>query len=70
MNPISRNSQTLRPERSFVVQFVDDPNSHPYRRAGRIEHVVSGRSAHFASVAELLTIIDRILGDQTLDDRS
>lgn len=46
---------------SFILEFDrrDEPFAGPL--AGRIEHVLSGKAAEFASAAEMLAFIDRIL---------
>jgi hypothetical protein len=52
----------LSPQLGFVVQFrirVGQPESY---FAGRAEHLISGRSAHFHSPAELMVFLVRELG--------
>ena len=51
----------LSPYRAFVVQFRVETNVTHGRYAGRVEHVVSGQAAHFASLEELLVFIGRVL---------
>ena len=46
----------LSPQWAFVVQFRAVPEG-PVYAAGRIEHVVSGRTAHFQSLKELTTYL-------------
>lgn len=48
-------------ERAFVIQFRAETD-----RAGRVEHVVSGRSTRFHSAEDLLAFIARVLS--TLDE--
>jgi hypothetical protein len=42
----------LSPHWAFVVQFRATPGGPAYT-AGRVEHLVSGRTAHFQSLEEL-----------------
>jgi hypothetical protein len=51
----------LSPYRAFVVQFRAETKVARRRYAGRVEHVVSGRATHFASLEELLAFIGRVL---------
>lgn len=51
----------LSPYGAFVVQFQADTTVAHGHYAGRVEHVVSGQAAHFASVEELLAFIGRVL---------
>lgn len=51
----------LSPDHAFVVQFRSDTTVAYGCYAGRIEHVVSGQAAHFASLEELLAFIGRAL---------
>jgi len=46
---------------AFVVHFRVNSDVTQGRLAGRVEHVVSGQSAHFASLEELLAFIARVL---------
>ena len=46
---------------AFVVHFRVNSDVAHGRLAGRVEHVVSGQSVHFASVEELLAFIARVL---------
>ena len=48
---------------AFVVQFGAHSDPAGGRAGGRVEHVLSGRTAHFASVADLLAFISRILAE-------
>jgi hypothetical protein len=45
---------TLSAQRAFVVHFGTGDGSGRRRFRGRVEHLSSGRSAHFASLGELL----------------
>ena len=55
--------------RSFVVQFTRDtvPAARCFR--GRIEHIESGRTRRFDSLADLLTFVRDVLADET-DERT
>ncbi len=46
---------------AFVVHFRVNSDVAQGRLAGRVEHVVSGQSVHFASLEELLAFIARVL---------
>jgi len=50
----------LSPQWAFVVQFRAIPGGLVYA-AGRIEHLVSGRTAHFQSLKELTAYLDKEL---------
>ena len=50
----------LSPQWAFLVQFRVVPGGPAYA-AGRIEHLVSGRTTHFQSLKELTTYLDREL---------
>lgn len=53
--------QSLQPERAFVVQFHSGPATSRRRLQGRVEHVVSGEAIRFASTAELVDFVTRLL---------
>jgi hypothetical protein len=46
---------------AFVVHFRVNSEVTQGRVAGRVEHVASGRSTHFASLEELLAFMGRVL---------
>jgi hypothetical protein len=50
----------LSPHWAFVVQFRAVPGGSVYP-AGRIEHLVSGRTKHFQSLEELTVHLEREL---------
>jgi hypothetical protein len=50
-------STPLTPQRAFVVQFHIDTDLVAGRMVGRVEHVVSGQSGRFSSMASLLEFI-------------
>ena len=51
----------LSPRRAFVVQFRERTDDARERFAGRVEHVVSGRAAHFRSPEQLTRFMRRVL---------
>jgi hypothetical protein len=54
----------LPTDRAFVVQFTVATNVQRRRIAGRVEHVMSGHSAHFQSLQELLAFIAQVLSEK------
>ena len=50
-------------DRAFVVQFRAETDVEADRFEGRVEHVASGRVAHFQSLDELLAFMVRVLAD-------
>jgi hypothetical protein len=46
---------------AFVVHFRVNSDVTQGRLAGRVEHVVSGQSVHFASLEELLAFMAQVL---------
>jgi hypothetical protein len=46
---------------AFVVRFRTNSDVPHSQVEGRVEHVVSGQSAHFDSLEELLAFIARVL---------
>ena len=52
----------LLPERAFVVEFSSDgTTARDDDLSGRVEHVVSGQAARFASAGELLEFVQGVL---------
>jgi hypothetical protein len=49
---------------AFVVHFRTSSNVARGQVAGRVEHVVTGQSAHFDSLEELPTFIGQVLTPQ------
>jgi hypothetical protein len=58
-----REQPVLPGGRAFVVMLRADCDPTRQDLRGRIEHVRSGRTTHFASVAELLAFVARITTD-------
>ena len=54
----------LSVRRAFVVHFRLSTNITQGRVEGRVEHVVSGQTAHFASLEEQLAFVARVLTQQ------
>lgn len=54
----------LSVHRAFLVHFRVNSEVSQGRIAGRVEHVVSGQTAHFSSLEELLAFIARVLIQQ------
>lgn len=61
MPPPQTGKAPLSVHRAFVVHFRLSTNIAHGRIEGRIEHVVSGQSTHFASLEELLAFVARVL---------
>ena len=59
-----RNMATLPPERAFVVQFSGDTRFAAAEVAGRVEHIHSGRTLHFTSLAELVSFLAELLSER------
>ena len=51
----------LSPERAFVIHLDSSSDLAARRPAGRVEHVQSGESAHFRSLADLFAFFARYL---------
>jgi hypothetical protein len=54
-----RIAGSLTPEGTFVVQLRSDSDVPQRRLSGRVEHVMSGQSEHFTSLAGLLALMAR-----------
>lgn len=61
MEPKHASGAALPPAGAFVVQFRADCDPLAGRVGGRVEHVQSGRAAHFASIDELLCFVSSAL---------
>jgi hypothetical protein len=51
----------LSPQWAFVVQFRAPTTGGPAWEAGRVEHLVSGHTSHFQSLAELAAFFAQAL---------
>jgi hypothetical protein len=56
---------SLPVQRAFVVQLGAATVVGQQRFLGRVEHVISGQAAHFATLEELLAFMARVLAAQT-----
>lgn len=54
-----RDGPLFPPEQAFVVQFMAE-SAAPGGRAGRVEHVTSGRSARFDTIEGLFEFIAQV----------
>jgi len=61
MSPTIEPERRLTAEGAFVVQFLAGSHLDAGAVGGRVEHVASGRNAHFASVDELLRFFRDVL---------
>jgi hypothetical protein len=66
MNALQRGRDFQRAG-AFVVQFRTATDFEVGRVEGRLEHVVSGATAHFESAAELLELFARLWKDVQAD---
>lgn len=53
----------LSPERAFVIHLDSSSDLSAQRPSGRVEHVQSGESAHFRSLADLFAFFGRYLNE-------
>ena len=51
----------LSPARAFVVQFREGTEATGQHFIGRVEHMISGQAARFATPEELLAFFARVL---------
>lgn len=61
VEPLLQQESPLSPHRAFVVQFRTETALEQWHVEGRVEHVVSGQSAHFHSLEELFAFMARVL---------
>jgi hypothetical protein len=60
----------LLPERAFVVEFSSGGGTaREEHLSGRVEHVVSGQAARFASAGELLAFVQGVLHSGTKKEK-
>jgi len=64
---MAKQQPSLPANRAFVVQFHADAQPEQGQFRGRVEHLVSYQSAHFASVEELTAFMVRVLTAATHD---
>jgi hypothetical protein len=61
MTEMSGQNRPLPAERAFVVQLHVEADLAQRHVVGRVVHVVSGQTAHFDTLDNLLTFIDQVL---------
>jgi hypothetical protein len=59
----AESAPTLPAWKAFAVQFSTETGPESDVFSGRVEHLNSGRRARFASKAELLAVLARMLAD-------
>ena len=60
---MTKHEPSLPTNRAFVVQFRTETDLSQGHCKGRVEHVVSGQSAHFHSLEELVTFMGQVLAN-------
>lgn len=58
----------MTPDRAFVVHLRRSSGSDDAALSGRIEHVISGRSARFDTLAELAAFMSEVTRGRVFDD--
>jgi hypothetical protein len=53
----------LSPERAFIVHLDSSTDPSAQQPVGRVEHVSSGESKHFASLGDLLAFFAHYVGE-------
>jgi hypothetical protein len=61
-SPTPRDRPRLPADRAFVVQFRGSRSAPLVEPSGRVEHLISGVAAEFASWPELHRFVARVLG--------
>jgi hypothetical protein len=61
MDTARGDQPSLPTQRAFVVQLHAESKIEKGRFKGRVEHIVSGRSAHFSSMKALKAFMQRVL---------
>jgi hypothetical protein len=62
LSPTPPTRRELPPGKAFVIQLHAGSGARSQPVSGRVEHIASGRIAHFHSVDELLEFIADALG--------
>jgi len=57
----ARDQPSLPTQRAFVVQLHSESKLAKGQFKGRVEHIVSGQSAHFSSMKALKAFMQRVL---------
>jgi hypothetical protein len=68
--PPKTGTTRLTPEATFVVQLRSDSSVPDQDLRGRVEHVMSGDSEQFATLAQLLAFMSRYQAAEERGDRS
>lgn len=66
MKPLPSNKSRFPAQRAFVVQVAALEPGELEVPLGRVEHLISGQAAHFASWAELERFIEQVLAKGAL----
>jgi hypothetical protein len=69
-SPAVPTDAPLSPQWAFVVQFRATTAEGPVFDAGRVEHLVSGRTAHFHSLEELSAFFSQTLGKRRVGKKA
>ena len=59
----ARDQTSLPTQRAFVVQLHSESKLAKGQFKGRVEHIVSGQSAHFSSMKALKAFMQRVLAE-------
>ena len=59
----AQNQPSLPTQRAFVVQLHTESKIAKGQCKGRVEHIVSGQSAHFSSMKALKAFMQRVLAE-------
>ena len=59
----ARDQPSLPTQRAFVVQLHSESKLAKGQFKGRVEHIVSGQSAHFSSMKALKAFMERVLAE-------
>jgi hypothetical protein len=63
VKPAQPDLPALPAWKAFVVQFSREPSTPGGMFTGRIEHLSSGRRAHFHSAQELVATLEQLLAE-------
>ena len=59
----ARDQLSLPTQRAFVVQLHSESKLAKGQFKGRVEHIVSGQSAHFSTMKALKAFMQRVLAE-------
>ena len=60
---MAQDQPSLPTQRAFVVQLHAESRIEKGQFKGRVEHIVSGQSAHFSSMKALKAFMERVLAE-------